>query len=379
MTFIPVSEPLLDGNEKIYLNECIDTGWISSEGPFVKKFEEGFASFTGVNYGIAVCNGTAALETALYALGIAEGDEVIMPSFTIISCAIACIRLGARPVLIDIEPEIWTMDVSQIESRITAKTKAIMAVHIYGHPVQMDEIFRLSERYSLKILEDSAEVHGAEYFSRHRGGKWLKCGAMGHASSTSFYANKIITTGEGGMVLTDDKEVAERARSYRNLSFKAEQRFYHTEPGYNFRMTNLQAAVGLAQVEQIERFIGIKIRLGEYYRKRFDGIEGIRFMPVKEYARSVYWMYGVELDPARGMKAEEMMNRLKKRGVATRPFFRGLHDQPALNDMGFFTGETYPASDMASQYGFYLPSGLTLTTGDIDKVVAAVTEALDRP
>lgn len=379
MIFIPVNEPLLDGNEKKYLNECIDTGWISSEGPFVKRFEESFAAFTGVRHGVAVCNGTAALETALYALGVGKDDEVIMSSFTIISCAIACLRLGAKPVLVDIEPDAWTMDVSQIESKITSKTKVIMAVHIYGHPVQMDEIFRLSEKYGLKILEDAAEVHGAEYYSEHKGGKWLRCGSMGDAAATSFYANKIVTTGEGGMVLTDDENYAERARSYRNLCFRTEKRFYHTELGYNFRITNLQAAVGLAQIEQIERFIGIKIRLGEYYRERFSDIRGLRFMPVKEYAKSVYWMYSVELAPAQGITAEEMMARLKKHGIATRPFFRGLHDQPVLHEMGLFQGERYPKTDLAYQYGFYLPSGLTLTEKDIDKVVAAVTEELGRP
>ncbi len=378
MKCIPVNEPLLDGNEKKYLNECIDTGWISSEGPFVQRFEESFAASMSVRNGVAVCNGTAALETALFALGISKGDEVIMPSFTIISCAVACIRLGAKPVLVDIEPETWTMDVSQIESRITAKTKVIMPVHIYGHPVQMDEIFRLSEKYGLKILEDAAEAHGAEYFSRYRGGKWLKCGAMGDVAATSFYANKIITTGEGGMVLTDSDNCAERARSYRNLCFKAGKRFYHTELGYNFRMTNLQAAVGLAQVEQIERFIEIKIMRGAYYRERFDGVRGIRFMPIKEYAKSVYWMYGVELDAALGITAEDMMSRLNSRGIGTRPFFRGLHDQPVLRDMGLFNGEQYPAADLACQYGLYLPSGLTLTEKDIDSVVAVVTEELER-
>ena len=373
---IPVNEPLLDGNEKKYLLECIDTGWISSEGPFVKQFEDGFASFTGVSHGVAVCNGTAALEAALYALGVGEGDEVIMPSFTIISCATACLRLGAKPVLVDIEPETWTMDVSQIESKITPKTKAIMAVHIYGHPVDMDGIFRLSEKYGLKVLEDAAEVHGAEYFSREKGGRWLKCGAMGHASATSFYANKIITTGEGGMVLTNDEEVAERARSYRNLCFRAEKRFYHTELGYNFRMTNLQAAVGVAQLEQLDRFLKIKVTIGEYYRKMFSVTEGIRFMPVKEFARSVYWMYGVELDPAAGVTAEEMMNRLKQRGIGTRPFFRGLHDQPVLRERGLFAGQEYPRTDFAYRYGFYLPSGLTLTEEMVDRVVTIVGEEM---
>lgn len=382
--FVPVNEPLLNGNEKKYLIECIDTGWISSEGPFVKKFEEGFASFIGVKHGIAVCNGTAALETALYSLGVDKNDEVIMPSFTIISCAIACIRLGAKPVLVDIEPETWTMDVEKLKTKIedeierrgNKKIKAIMPVHIYGHPVEMDEIFRLADKYNLKVLEDAAEVHGAEYFSEHKGGKWLKCGAMGDAAATSFYANKIITTGEGGMVLTSNDHYAERAKSYRNLCFKQEKRFYHTELGYNFRMTNLQAAVGLAQLEQINKFIEIKVRLGEYYRKKFAGVEGLRFMPVKEYAKSVYWMYGVELDHNLGITAEEMMNRLKNYGIATRPFFRGLHDQPVLKEMGLFIDEKYPKTDFAYKYGFYLPSGLTLTEEKIDKVVSAVKEEL---
>ncbi|MCP4134332.1 MAG: DegT/DnrJ/EryC1/StrS family aminotransferase [bacterium] len=372
---IPVNEPLLDGNEKKYLNECIDTGWISSEGPFVKKFEEGFASFLGLKHGVAVANGTAALEAALFALGVGPGDEVIMPSFTIISCAVACIRLGAKPVLVDIDPEIWTMDVSQVESKITPKTKAIMPVHIYGHPVNMDELFRLKEKYGIKIIEDAAEVQGAEYYSEiHK--KWLKCGAMGDIASTSFYANKIITTGEGGMVVSDNAEYAEKAASYRNLCFKAETRFFHTELGYNFRMTNLQAAVGVAQLEQIERFIDIKVRLGEYYRKKISALPGVRFMPVKEWAKSVYWMYGVELDPGAGIDAADITARLRTRGIGTRPFFRGLHDQPVLQEMGLFSNEKYPQTDFAYKYGFYLPSGLTLTEDQIDQVVDILKEEI---
>lgn len=371
-----VNEPLLDGNEKKYLAECIDTGWISSEGPFVKKFEDGFASFIGVDNGIAVANGTAALETALYALGIGNSDEVIMPSFTIISCAIACLRLGAVPVLVDIDPETWTMDTQKIEAKITSRTKAIMPVHMYGHPVNMDTIFRLKDKFNLKILEDAAQVHGAQYFSQLKGEKWLKCGAIGDIAAFSFYANKIVTTGEGGMVVTDDSELSKRARSYLNLCFIPEKRFYHTEIGYNFRMTNLQAAVGLAQLEQIDRFIDIKKKIGAHYRDRIAELPGIRFMPVKEWADSVYWMCGVELHPDLGVFAEQIMNRLKKRGIATRPFFRGLHDQPALTKMGLFKDEQYPVTDRAYKYGFYLPSGLTLTENDIEQVVDALEKEL---
>ena len=374
--FIPVNEPLLSGNEKKYLGECIDSGWISSEGPFVRKFEEKFAGFTGVASAIAVCNGTAALETALYSLDIKAGDEVIMPSFTIISCAISCIRLGAVPVLVDIDPATWTMDVTQIESKITDKTKAIMPVHIYGHPVDMDEIFRLQEKYDLLILEDFAEAHGAEYYSNHRGGKWLQCGTMGDVSATSFYANKILTTGEGGMVLTDNDIFEQRARSYRNLCFGSDQRFYHDNIGYNFRMTNLQAAVGLAQLEQINEFLKIKRTLGAFYRKHISKLDGIRFMPVKDFANSVYWMNAVELEPKNNVTASEMMERLKKQGVGTRSFFRGLHEQPALQQLGLFTNQNYPCTEAAYRNGFYLPSGLTLTSGQAERVVDALKSEL---
>jgi len=375
--FIPVNEPLLNGNEKKYLIDCIDSGWISSEGPFVKKFEDGFAEFTGVPYGIAVSSGTAALETALFAIGIEPGDEVIMPAFTIISCATACIRLGAIPVLVDIDPATWTMDVSQIESKIGDKTKVIMAVHIYGHPVQMDEIFSLKEKYGLKVLEDFAEAQGAEFFSQYHEGKWLRCGSMGDISATSFYANKIITTGEGGMVLTDNDLFEQRARSYRNLCFGTNKRFVHNDIGYNFRMTNLQAAVGLAQLERLHEFVEIKRTLGDYYRKLLKKVKGVRFMPIKDFANSVYWMFAIELDPEVGVTAAEMMKRLKKHKIGTRPFFRGLHEQPALQRFGLFTNQTYPFTETASRYGFYLPSGLNLTKATINIIVNALDAELN--
>lgn len=373
---IPVSEPLLNGNEKRYLAECIDSGWISSEGPFVGKFEAAFASRISRAQGVAVCNGTAALEAALYGLGVGEGDEVIMPAFTIISCAVAALRLGARPVLVDIEPETWCMDPAQVEARLTPRTKVVMPVHIFGHAVEMDPILQARERHGFKILEDAAEAHGAEYFSERLGGRWVKCGAMGDATATSFYANKIITTGEGGMVLADDAAVAARARSYRNLCFRPERRFYHTEIGYNFRMTNLQAAVGLAQVERLDEFLAIKGRLAACYRAALRDVPDVRFMPVRPWARSVHWVYAVELDPARGLDAATVMERLKARGVGTRPFFLGLHEQPALRERGLFVGERYPHAEHAYRYGFYLPSGLTLTEDTVAQVVAALKESL---
>ncbi len=362
---IPVNQPLLNGREKELLAKCIETGWISSDGPFVQEFEQKFAAYIGVDHGIAVCNGTAALEIALFAAGVGKGDEVIMPAFTIISCALAAVRLGAKPVLVDAEPQTWNMDVGQIESRLTSKTKAIMPVHIFGHPVDMDPLLYIADKHNLVVIEDAAEVHGAEY-------KGKKCGGIGHISAWSFYANKIITTGEGGMVLTSDSKMAERAASYRNLCFRPEKRFYHTELGYNFRMTNLQAAIGVAQMDRIEEFVTIKRRLGEYYWEGLSKIQGLKLQIEKNWAKMVYWMYCIELDSSLGLTAETAMKELGKRGIGTRPFFLGLHEQPALNDLGLFNGEHYPITERIARQGLYLPSGMTLTEKQVDEVVAAV-------
>ena len=367
---IPVNQPLLNGRERELVTHCIDTGWISSDGPFVQEFEKLFSNYIGVDYGVAVCNGTAALETALYAAGVSKGDEVIMPAFTIISCALAVIRLGAVPVLLDAEPDTWNMDVSQIESRITPRTKVIMPVHIYGHPVDMDPLLAIAKRYNLIVVEDAAEAHGAECRGR-------KCGSLGHISAWSFYANKILTTGEGGMVLTADKKMAERASSYRNLCFHPSRRFYHTELGHNFRMTNLQAAIGVAQMERIEEFVQIKRRLGVYYREGLSQIEGIKYQIEKPWAKMVYWMYCIELDPMLGMDAEQMMIELGKRGIGTRPFFIGMHEQPVLRDLGLFAGECYPVTERIARQGLYLPSGLSLTEREIDEVVESVSEVVN--
>jgi perosamine synthetase len=244
-----------------------------------------------------------------------------------------------------------------------------MAVHTYGHPVDMDPLLEIARKHKLIVIEDAAEVHGAEYKGR-------RCGSIGDVSAWSFYANKIVTTGEGGMVTTSNKVMAERAASYRNLCFRPERRFYHTELGYNFRMTNLQAAIGVAQMERIDEFVGIKRRLGSYYRKALAGIPGIRFQVEKPWAKSVYWMYSVELDESLGLDAETAMKELGAKGIGTRPFFLGLHEQPVLHDLGLFRGEKYPVAERIARQGFYLPSGLTLTEKDIDQVVVAVKEVV---
>jgi perosamine synthetase len=374
---IPVNEPLLDGNEKKYLTECIDTGWISSEGPFVARFEEQMAAAVGRRHGIAVCNGTAALEVAVAALDLQPGDQVLMPTFTIISCAAALVRRGCVPVLVDSDPATWNVDIEKLKAKIEAeieikknsKIKAIMVVHIYGLPVDMDTILQVAERYGLKIIEDAAEMHGQTYKGR-------PCGSFGDLSIFSFYPNKHITTGEGGMVLTDDDALAERCRSLRNLCFQ-KKRFVHEELGYNFRMTNLQAALGVAQLERLEEFVTRKRRMGRYYTERLLRVEGLMLMnPKTDYAENIYWVYGLVLNDDVPFDAEEAMRRLGQKGIGTRPFFWPMHEQPVFRKLGLFEGENYPVAERLARRGLYIPSGMALTEGQMDEVVGAVVNLL---
>ncbi len=353
--FIPVNEPLLDGNEKKYLAECIDTGWISSEGPFVRRFEEAFADRCGRKHGIAVCNGTAALDAAVEALGIGPGDEVILPTFTIISCINQIVRSGATPVLVDADPLTWNMDVTQIEAKITPQTKAIMVVHIYGLPVDMDPVLDLVERYDLKLIEDAAEAIGQTYRGR-------PCGSFGDLSTFSFYPNKHVTTGEGGMILTDDDALAETCRSLRNLCFQPAKRFVHERLGWNLRITNPQAALGLAQLERLDEFLARKRRMGAIYMELLEGAIGLLLPPIRrDYADNLYWVFGIVLDDTLGFDAAEAMRQLAGQGIGTRPFFYPMHQQPVLRQAGLFATERYPVAEHLYRQGFYVPSGLAVT------------------
>lgn len=366
--YIPVNQPLLDGNEKKYLNECIDTGWISSDGPFIKKFEEQFAAYVGRKYAIAVCNGSVALDVAVVALGIGKGDEVIMPTFTIISCAAAIVRAGATPVLVDSDPQTWNMDVTQIEAKITSRTKAIMVVHIYGLPVDMDSVLVLAKKYGLKIIEDAAQMHGQTY-------KGKQCGSFGDISTFSFYPNKQITTGEGGMVMTDDPELAQRCASLRNLCFKPERRFVHDELGFNFRMTNMQAALGLAQVEKLDATVAKRRHVGAFYTQLLSSTLSLQ-LPLAQtsYATNIYWVFGFVLHDSVPFDAVECMRKLDEKLVGTRPFFWCMHEQPVLKKMGLFKGERYPVAERMARRGLYVPSGLALTDEQITAVVQRVRE-----
>ncbi|MBF0602704.1 MAG: DegT/DnrJ/EryC1/StrS family aminotransferase [Nitrospirae bacterium] len=357
---IPVNIPSLDGREGELLAQCIQTGWISSEGPFIREFEEAFAKRCDRRYGIAVSNGTAALEIGIQALKLQPGDEVILPSFTIISCAGAIIRAGGVPVVIDSEPVTWNMDVSQIEARITKKTRAIMPVHIYGIPVDMDPLMDLARKYHLAVIEDAAQAHGLTYKGR-------PCGSFGELSTFSFYPNKLITTGEGGMVVTDDEGLAERCRSIRNLCFQPEARFVHEELGFNYRITNLQAALGLAQMERMDAFITKKRAMGAAYQHWLEGLAAFEKPPAKTpYADHIYWVFGLVLsDQARTTSAQEAANLLKERGIGTRPFFWPMHEQPVLKRMGFFKDESLPISERLARRGFYVPMGLGMQRDDV--------------
>ncbi len=367
---IPVNEPLLDGNEKKYLNECIDTGWISSEGPFVRRLEERFAARVGRRHGVAVSSGSAALEAAVAALGIGRGDEVILPAFTIISVAAAVVRAGATPVVADSDARTWNMDVARAAERITARTRAIVAVHTYGLPTDMAPLLDLAGRHGLRVIEDAAEAHGLAYAGR-------PCGSFGDLSAVSFYPNKHVTTGEGGMVLADDDRLAARCRSLRNLCFLPERRFVHEELGWNMRMSNVQAALGVAQLERLDEFVARKRRMGRRYTELLAGTPGLQLpLPRTEHAENGYWVYGLVLGDEVPFDAAEAMRRLGARGIGTRPFFWPMHEQPVFRKMGLFAGESCPAAERIARRGFYLPSGVALSDAQIDEAARAVREVL---
>lgn len=369
---IPVNQPLLDGNEKRYLSECIDTGWVSSEGPFIKRFEDGFASVVHRKHAIAVANGSMALVAAVAALRLEAGAEVILPSFTIISCAAAIVRAGLVPVVVDADPATFNIDVSQIEAAISLRTRAIMVVHIYGLPCDMDPILDIARRYSLKVIEDAAEMHGQTYRGK-------PCGCFGDISIFSFYPNKHITTGEGGMIVTDSDVLAARSRDLRNLCFIPPRRFVHDELGHNMRMSNLQAALGVAQLERLPTFVARKRAMGSLYNELLKGMPDVELpLASTDYAESIYWVYGIVVNESIGFDADEAIRRLSAAGVGTRPFFWPMHEQPVLRRMGYFAQARCPVAERIARRGFYIPSGLALTEQQIREVAGIVREVIHK-
>ncbi|MEP6674220.1 MAG: DegT/DnrJ/EryC1/StrS family aminotransferase [Ferruginibacter sp.] len=360
---IPVNQPLLNGKEKEYLVQAIEEGWISSEGPAVKTFEKKFAALTDRQFGIAVSNGSVALDLAVKAIGIEAGDEVILPSFTIISPAAAIIRCGAIPVLIESDPHTWNMDVSQIEAKITPKTKAILIVHIYGLPVDMDPVIALAKKYNLKLIEDAAEMHGQTY-------KGKPCGSFGDISTFSFYPNKHITTGEGGMLVCNDQALADRCYLLRNLAFIPEKRFIHYELGWNYRFTHIQAVLGLAQLERLDEFVAKKRAMGKMYTQLLSDLQDKIELPMvsTDYAENIYWVFGIILKENVPFSAQQMMAKLTEAGIGSRPFFYPMHQQPVFNNMGLYKNEKYPVAEKMAERGFYVPSGLALTETEMKEV-----------
>jgi len=362
---IPVCEPKLSGKELEYVSDCIKTNWISSKGKYINQFEESFSKYCGAKHGIAASNGTTALHLALASMGIKAGDAVIIPTFTMIATVNSVTYTGAKPVLVDSELETWNMDPTKIEKKITPKTKAIMVMHTYGHPCDMDPICEIAEKHDLFVIEDAAEAHGAEYKGKRTGG-------IGDAGCFSFYANKIITTGEGGMVVTNDDKIAEMARMLRDQAFEP-KRFIHRYVGFNYRMTNLQAAIGVAQMGIIDESVNTRRKNAMLYNSLLENVKGITLPPEASWAKNVYWMYTVLIEDSFGRSRDDLMVYLKEKGIDTRSAFYPVHSQPVYAEQ--YAGEKYPVADDLGRKGINLPSGNTLTEDQIRQVVETIKSA----
>ena len=366
--FIPVCMPYLAGKEETYIIDAIRSGWISSAGQYIEKFEKEFASFCGRRFGVSTTNGTTALHLSLLSLGIGKGDEVIMPDFTMVAPLFAVLYCNAMPVFVDVEEGTWNINPELIEKKITKNTKAIMPVHIYGHPAEMNAITRIANKYGLKIIEDAAEAHGAEYFNK-------KCGGIGDVGCFSFFANKIITTGEGGMLVTDNGKIAENAKYFRNLCFPIDgtRNYSHGNLGYNFRLTNIQAAIGLAQLEKIDDYINMRRENAHLYNELLKCIPGIQTPIEKEGSKNVYWMYAITVDSKKfGLTRDELVIKLKERGIDTRLFFKPMHNQPFLKKFGIIDKDKYPVAGKISKTGLYLPSSSSLSKEQITFIVDTI-------
>lgn len=367
--FIPVSEPDIGEPERQAVLRCLEAGWISSEGPFVREFEEAVASWVGRRFGVAVSSGTAALDISVAALDIGPGDEVIIPTFTIISCVQQVIRSGAKPIFVDCDPDTWNARVEDIAASISPRTRAIIIPHIYGLTTDVEALERLARENGIHLIEDAAEALGQEWRGR-------RCGSFGIVSTLSFYPNKLITTGEGGMVLTDDEELTKRLRRLRNLAFAEGPRFRHDELGWNYRMGSLQAAIGSAQLDSAEDRLIRKRSIGQRYRELLGDIECLQ-LPVDNWRgqENVYWVFGFLINRDAGINAQSASEALRAHGVDSRPFFYPLHKQVALQEF-CDPDATFPNAERVAERGLYVPSGPNLTEQDLVRVADAIREVL---
>ena len=365
MKMIPIAEPSLGEEELKSVTEAIRSGWISSKGKFIPEFEEKFARYCGVKYGVATSSGTTALHLALVALGIGPGDEVIVPTLTFIATANSVGYSGARPVFADSHPDYWCLDPERIEEAITPRTRAIIPVHLYGHPCDMDAITDMARRHDLYIIEDAAEAHGAEY-------RGAKVGSFGDIACFSFYGNKIITTGEGGMCLTNNEKLAEKMRILRDHGMNPERRYWHDTIGFNYRMTNMQAAVGVAQLEKLDKFMEKKRQIARWYAEGLRDLAEKRLLklhPEMPWAKCVYWMYSILVEDGFGISRDELMQRLAEKGIETRPLFYPIHIMPPYKN-----NDGFPVAEEIAGKGINLPSGVSLTRRTIKKITTIANE-----
>jgi perosamine synthetase len=365
--FIPVAAPVLCGNEKKYVNECLDEGWISSTGRFIKRFETEFAEFCGTPYAVSCCNGTAALHLALLALGIGPGDEVIVPTLTFVATANAVHYVSATPVFVDSEPKTWNLDPEEVCRRITPRTKAVIAVHLYGHPADMDALRTLCDEHALWLIEDAAEALGARYKGRSAGG-------LGDVSAFSFYGNKNLTTGEGGMCVTADKRIADKIRMLRGQGMDPQRRYWFPLVGYNYRMTNVAAAIGVAQLESVRGFLAHRQKVFGWYSKFLGDNKMLGHQGHADWADNAYWMYGVVLDGL--FDRDAIAADLLTQGIETRPVFPPLHLLPPYQHLN--RRESFPVATDLGRRGLILPTGAHLSKAHVERICSALDRALDR-
>jgi perosamine synthetase len=365
--FYPVAAPILNGNERKYILDCIDSNWISSNGFYVNKFEEDFAKYTNTNHAISCSNGTTALHLALLAHGVGKDDEVIIPSLTFVATANAVTYCKAKPVFIDSEPKTWNMDPDLIEAKITPRTKGIIAVHLYGHPANMEPIMKIAKQYGLFVIEDAAEALGAQYM-----GKMV--GSLGDSAIFSFFGNKIITTGEGGMITTNDNRIAERTRVLRGQGMDSNRRYWFPEIGYNYRMTNIQAAIGCGQLEKADWHIQQRIRVAMSYYRYLDDFDKVTLPVQKVGTKNVYWMFSVVMKECTEEMRDKVMGKLRERGIETRPFFYPMHVLPPYKNLQPLN--EFPVAGRVSAQGINVPSYGELTEQDIAFISTNLREVL---
>lgn len=367
--FIPVSIPFVSNKDISIVNKALKKGWISSDGPEVKLFENEFSKKINRKYSIAVSNGSAALEIAIKALNIKKNDEVIIPNFTIISNALAVVKQNAKPVLIDCDLDTWNIKIEDIEKKINKKTKAIIITHIYSYANDMDKILKICKKNKIFLIEDAAEVIGLKYKNK-------MCGSFGDISTFSFYANKQLTTGEGGMISTNSKNLHDSCKALRNLCFGKKQRFNHDDIGWNYRITNIQAALGLGQLKRLNLVVKRKMEIGEYYYQRLSKNKNIYISPPKiSYSKNIYWVVGIVIRNKKVL-ASKIIKKLNSFGIGARPFFWPMHEQDIFKKMKIFPKKKYPNSSYLGRYGFYIPSFLKISNSEMNYVISKINKLL---